>query len=177
MAIFFTSDTHFGDHRVLNIRPRPFGSVGEMDDALISRWNLRVGTTDEIWHLGDFAGHAALGTPLLQRICHTKEYAMDQTEKAKPRGEFANEGELNETDAAALSSPTGREVSGGTAGRPRSEITGRHDAGSGANETVDGLSSSEEELRRGAEDIPLGAPATELEELPVFDRADALPEV
>jgi hypothetical protein len=103
---------------------------------------------------------------------------MDQNEKTKPRSEFANEGELNETDAAALSGPTGREVSsGGTGGRPRSEITGRHDAGSGANETVDGLSSSEEELRRGAEDIPLGSPATELEELPVFDRADALPKV
>lgn len=102
---------------------------------------------------------------------------MEQTEKAKPPSEFANEGELNETDAAALPGPTGREVSGGVGGRPRSEITGRHDVGSGANETVDGLTSSDEELRRGAEDVPLGAPAPELEEIPVFDRADALPKV
>ena len=102
---------------------------------------------------------------------------MDQTEKTKPRSEFANEGELDEADAAALAGPTRREVPGGGGGRPLSEITGRHDSGSGADETADGLSSSEEELRRGAEDIPLGAPATELEELPVFDRADALPEV
>lgn len=55
MAIFFTSDTHFGDHRVLNISRRPFASVAEMNTALIQRWNARVGTDDEIWHLGDFA--------------------------------------------------------------------------------------------------------------------------
>jgi hypothetical protein len=36
---------------------------------------------------------------------------------------------------------------------------------------------SEEATRRGAEDIPIGAPERELEDLPVFDRADALPKV
>jgi calcineurin-like phosphoesterase family protein len=55
MALFFTSDTHFGDHRVLNIHRRPFDSVSAMNDALIARWNSRVRSDDEIWHLGDFA--------------------------------------------------------------------------------------------------------------------------
>jgi calcineurin-like phosphoesterase family protein len=55
MNLFFTSDTHFGDHRVLNIRPRPFGSVTEMNEEIIERWNSRVGKSDVIWHLGDFA--------------------------------------------------------------------------------------------------------------------------
>src|SRR3954463_10469597 len=41
MKNFFTSDTHLGDHRVLNIRPRPFGSVSEMNEALVARWNAR----------------------------------------------------------------------------------------------------------------------------------------
>jgi hypothetical protein len=100
---------------------------------------------------------------------------MDQTEKPKVRGEFANTGELNESDASALIGPTGREVASPVGGRPRSEVTGRHDAGSGANETLDGLTSSEEELRRGAEDIPVGEPATELEDVPVFDRGHAFP--
>ena len=53
--VFFTSDTHFGDHRVLNIAGRPFAAVAEMNEALIARWNARVGPDDEIWHLGDFA--------------------------------------------------------------------------------------------------------------------------
>src|SRR3954463_16581829 len=55
MKPFFTADTHFGDHRVLNIRPRPFGSLAEMNDAMVARWNKRVSAQDEIWHLGDFA--------------------------------------------------------------------------------------------------------------------------
>ena len=47
MTIFFTADTHFGDHRVLNISKRPFGSVAEMDAAMIARWNSVVASEDE----------------------------------------------------------------------------------------------------------------------------------
>jgi calcineurin-like phosphoesterase family protein len=55
MSVFFTSDTHFGDHRVLNLYPRPFASVAEMDAGLVARWNAAVGPDDMVWHLGDFA--------------------------------------------------------------------------------------------------------------------------
>ena len=55
MAVFFTSDTHFGDHRTLNIHRRPFASVAEMDAELEARWNAAVQPGDEVWHLGDFA--------------------------------------------------------------------------------------------------------------------------
>ena len=109
---------------------------------------------------------------------------MDRTEKPKKRREFANQGEVSETDAAALPSSTGRETSTSPSDiarpvgtRPRSEVTGRHDAGSGANETVDGLTSSEEATRRGAENTPISAPEEDLDKVPVFDRADALPKV
>ena len=68
MAVFFTSDTHFGDHRVLNLYPRPFGSTAEMDAALIANWNGVVGEDDEVWHLGDFARSAALAKALLPRL-------------------------------------------------------------------------------------------------------------
>jgi calcineurin-like phosphoesterase family protein len=57
VAIFFTSDTHFGDPRVLRIDKRPFASLPEHDAALIERWNAEVGPEDEVWHLGDFALH------------------------------------------------------------------------------------------------------------------------
>ncbi len=55
MTIYFTSDTHFGDMRVLRFDHRPFASLAEHDDALIARWNARVGAGDTVWHLGDFA--------------------------------------------------------------------------------------------------------------------------
>ena len=39
------------------------------------------------------------------------------------------------------SSLTGRAVSSPVGARPRSEVTGRHDAGGGAKQTADGLNS------------------------------------
>jgi calcineurin-like phosphoesterase family protein len=68
MARFFTSDTHFGDHRTLNIHKRPFASVAEMDEALIRGWNAAVGEGDEVWHLGDFARKLADVPALLARL-------------------------------------------------------------------------------------------------------------
>ncbi len=55
MATFFTSDTHFGDPRVLRLDKRPFATIAEHDAFLIQRWNEVVGEHDEVWHLGDFA--------------------------------------------------------------------------------------------------------------------------
>ncbi len=68
MAVYFTSDTHFGDHRTLNIHRRPFGSVAEMDSAMIAGWNAVVGPEDEIWHLGDFARKLSDVAELLTRL-------------------------------------------------------------------------------------------------------------
>ena len=55
MAIFFTSDTHFGHGGALGLYRRPFASVAAMNEAMVERWNETVGSDDEIWHLGDFA--------------------------------------------------------------------------------------------------------------------------
>jgi calcineurin-like phosphoesterase family protein len=52
--IFFTSDTHFADSRVLRIDRRPFSDMAEHDAALIQTWNAVVGDDDDVWHLGDF---------------------------------------------------------------------------------------------------------------------------
>jgi calcineurin-like phosphoesterase family protein len=54
VAVFFTSDTHFGDAQRIRVDKRPFASITEHDAALIERWNALVGPDDEIYHLGDF---------------------------------------------------------------------------------------------------------------------------
>ena len=59
MTIFFTSDTHFGDPRILRIDRRPFADLPSHDAALVEAWNAVVGPDDTVWHLGDFA----LGPP------------------------------------------------------------------------------------------------------------------
>jgi calcineurin-like phosphoesterase family protein len=51
--IYFTSDTHFGDSRVLRIDRRPFATMIEHDQALIETWNAIISAQDEVWHLGD----------------------------------------------------------------------------------------------------------------------------
>ncbi|AFL51220.1 calcineurin-like phosphoesterase family protein [Sinorhizobium fredii] len=53
--IYFTSDTHFGEARVLSIDRRPFSNLADHDAALVANWNETVSPEDEIWHLGDFA--------------------------------------------------------------------------------------------------------------------------
>jgi len=72
MSVFFTADTHFGDHRTINIQKRPFATVAEMDAVLIERWNTVVGPDDVVWHLGDVARRAADVPDLLARLHGTK---------------------------------------------------------------------------------------------------------
>jgi calcineurin-like phosphoesterase family protein len=55
MAVWFTSDTHFGDPRILRIDKRPYPDLAAHDAALIAAWNATVASEDEVWHLGDFA--------------------------------------------------------------------------------------------------------------------------
>jgi calcineurin-like phosphoesterase family protein len=67
--LYVTSDTHFGDPRVLRIDRRPFASVAAHDEALIELWNATVGEEDELWHLGDFMrGGGDATTALLRRL-------------------------------------------------------------------------------------------------------------
>ena len=55
MKIYFTSDTHFGHNRIIDLCKRPFASVHEMDAVLIEKWNETVAPNDIVYHLGDFA--------------------------------------------------------------------------------------------------------------------------
>jgi calcineurin-like phosphoesterase family protein len=59
MTMFFTADTHFGDHRTINIWKRPFANTDEMDALILGRWNAAVTPDDEVWHLGDVARRPA----------------------------------------------------------------------------------------------------------------------
>jgi hypothetical protein len=53
----------------------------------------------------------------------------------------------------------------------------RHDSGSQANETVDGLDATTESLRHAADDMPSGTGPSDIEKMPVFDRAGDAPRI
>lgn len=55
--MWFTSDTHFGHANILKYCPdtRRYKDIHEHDEALIRAWNDRVGSSDDVYHLGDFA--------------------------------------------------------------------------------------------------------------------------
>lgn len=82
--MWFTADTHFGHKRIIELAHRPFASVEEMDEAMIARWNERVGRNDIVFHLGDFA--FADHGPYLSRLNGYKRLVVgnhDHTNRTK----------------------------------------------------------------------------------------------
>ena len=55
MKIFVTSDTHFNHKKIIEYTGRPFRTVEDMNEGIITKWNNKVGKEDLIIHLGDFA--------------------------------------------------------------------------------------------------------------------------
>ena len=105
MAIFFTSDTHFGHGGALGLYRRPFASVGAMNEALVARWSETVRPDDVVWHLGDFAirQRPAVVAELLARLSGRKHLVagnndppatteLDGWESVQPYAEIAAEG-------------------------------------------------------------------------------------
>lgn len=53
--IYFTADLHLAHKNVIRLCDRPFSSIEEMDEKLISNWNSIITNNDTIYVLGDFA--------------------------------------------------------------------------------------------------------------------------
>lgn len=68
--VFFTSDTHFGQSRTLSLSCRPFRSVEQMDDVIVSNWNRDVSMNDTVYHLGDF------GDPEFAKLLNFKKMVL-----------------------------------------------------------------------------------------------------
>lgn len=55
MNMFFTSDTHFGHERIVELCNRPFKDADHMNTEIVRRWNDMVSPDDVVYHLGDVA--------------------------------------------------------------------------------------------------------------------------
>ncbi|MFH1842874.1 MAG: metallophosphoesterase [bacterium] len=55
MNTFVTADLHLGHDAIRRFSQRPFVSVTEMDESIITSWNNHVGPKDLVYIVGDFA--------------------------------------------------------------------------------------------------------------------------
>lgn len=55
--IYFTSDTHFGSQRTLELSRRPFKDTKEMDKTILDNFNSILTEDDVLYHLGDFGDY------------------------------------------------------------------------------------------------------------------------
>lgn len=66
---FFTSDSHWGHKRIIELCKRPFKDVEEMNNSLIENWNKVVPKNGVVFHLGDFAfGGSELWNKVLDQL-------------------------------------------------------------------------------------------------------------
>ncbi len=68
--IYYIADMHFGYEPILTLAKRPFATIEEMDEAIISNWNERVKDEDEVYILGDVS--LALGPVPLKYVSRLK---------------------------------------------------------------------------------------------------------
>jgi calcineurin-like phosphoesterase family protein len=77
--IFFTSDLHINHRAMLKYCPeaRPFPHITAMNEAIVERFNSRVGPDDETYFLGDLALNCSASylNGILSRL-HGKKYLI-----------------------------------------------------------------------------------------------------
>ena len=55
MKSLVTADMHFGDENIICYCARPFSSIKDMEEKLISNWNSVVDNRDIVYNIGDLA--------------------------------------------------------------------------------------------------------------------------
>lgn len=85
MTRYWTSDTHLGHRRIIELCDRPFADVEEMNREIIDRWNFIVQPDDEVWHLGDVAlGTIAETLPLIGKLNGRKKLIVGNHDRVFP---------------------------------------------------------------------------------------------
>lgn len=80
--IYFTSDQHFGHRNIIRLCKRPFESLEEMHEVLISNYKSRVTEEDHTYFLGDvFMCNLTYAEKLLKRMPGKKTLILGNHDK------------------------------------------------------------------------------------------------
>jgi len=79
--IYLISDTHFGHNNVIEYGNRPFSSLAEMDDFMVTAWNETVRDCDIVYHLGDV--FFSQGYEVLSKLKGRKRLVLGNHDDAK----------------------------------------------------------------------------------------------
>ena len=74
---FFIADTHFGSETIIRYEKRPFGSVQEMEEALIAKWNQVVEKDDTHYD------YASMSVYELRKLLNTKFNSYRNSREAR----------------------------------------------------------------------------------------------
>ena len=83
--IYFSADCHLNHWNIVKYCNRPFKSVGEMNDIIISNFNSVIKPEDTLYHLGDFCmgGNYDYISSLMNRINGKKICILGNHDKKK----------------------------------------------------------------------------------------------
>ena len=65
---YYISDLHIGHSKVINFDSRPFFTLDEMHETIITNWNNVVDRSDDVYILGDFAWKNDIGVEVLKQL-------------------------------------------------------------------------------------------------------------
>lgn len=88
--IWFTSDFHIGDTRMLETRGI-FSSLEDMEKALIDNYNKRVGKNDIVWLIGDIVGDIDTALRIFPKLNGQKSYVIGNHDRKWIRDKRARE--------------------------------------------------------------------------------------
>ena len=74
--ILFTADLHLGHKNIIRHCSRPFSSVQEMDEQLISAWNSKVRQNDSVYIIGDLIFRSAASPESYLSSLHGKKHLI-----------------------------------------------------------------------------------------------------
>ena len=87
--IYYTADLHLGEKSVMELCKRPFSTVEEMDETIISRWNETISKRDHVYIIRDVTSRLSDNSPVyLDRMNGIKHLIIgnhDRKNLAVPR--------------------------------------------------------------------------------------------